>query len=186
MKARNLIQSSLRNDPINHRMHGFSFCIFEDKIEVQDVISPLSLDQIKLEIKILSAPPMRKCIKNEIKSNGTRIWCLDSSNFLKIQGQSFPSRRTRYFKEKFGRDRPMKGRLAIDGRDHASFDRNGAIKLHPFDQRWSVRICPHRVKEEVCCLDFPSDLHRAVTINRKVHRSRLIVTVITPLIEGED
>ena len=45
MKTRNLIQSSLRNDPINRQMHGFSFRIFEDEIEVQDVISPSSLDQ---------------------------------------------------------------------------------------------------------------------------------------------
>ena len=28
MKTRNLTQSSFRNDPINRRMHGFSFRIF--------------------------------------------------------------------------------------------------------------------------------------------------------------
>ena len=69
MKTHNLTQSSLRNDPINCRMHGFSFCIFEDEIEVQDVISLLSLDQIPIS----SAPWMRKCIKNAMKSNGTRM-----------------------------------------------------------------------------------------------------------------
>ena len=57
----------------------------------------------------------------------------------------------------------MKGRLAIDGRDHASFDRNGAIKSHPFDQRWNVRICPHHVKEEarrlILCVGFSSCGH---------------------------
>ena len=31
-------------------MHGFLFCIFEDEIEVQDVISPLSFDQILISI----------------------------------------------------------------------------------------------------------------------------------------
>ena len=46
MKTRNLTQSSLRNDPINRRMHGFSLHIFEDEVEVQDVITPQSLDQI--------------------------------------------------------------------------------------------------------------------------------------------
>ena len=46
MKTSNLTQSSLQNDPINRRMHGFSFRIFEDEIEVQDVISPRSLDKI--------------------------------------------------------------------------------------------------------------------------------------------
>ena len=43
MKTYNLTHISLRNDPISRRMHGFSFRVFEDKIEVQDVISPLSL-----------------------------------------------------------------------------------------------------------------------------------------------
>ena len=60
MKTRNLTQSSLRNDPINRWMHGFSFWVFEDKIEVQDVISPLSLDKTL----ILSISWMQKCIKN--------------------------------------------------------------------------------------------------------------------------
>ena len=40
MKTRNLTQSSLRNDPINCRMHGFSFRIFEDEDGIRDVISP--------------------------------------------------------------------------------------------------------------------------------------------------
>ena len=39
MKTSNPTQSSLQNDPINRRTHGLSFRIFEDKIEVQDVIS---------------------------------------------------------------------------------------------------------------------------------------------------
>ena len=80
----------------------------------------------------------------------------------------------------------MKRRLLINGCDEVLFDQNGAIKSYPFNQRWSVRICPHRVNEEVRRLDRPSDLHRSVTINRKVHGSRLIVTVITPLMEGRD
>ena len=74
----------------------------------------------------------------------------------------------------------------IDNRDHASVDRNSAIKSHLFDQRWSIQIFLHRVKEELRRLYCASDHHRAVTINRKVHRSRLIVTVITPLMEGRD
>ena len=92
--------------------------------------------------------------------------------------------KNKLFKGEIGRNRPMKRRLAIDGHDHVSVDQNGAIKSHPFDQRCSVRICPHRMKEELCRMYCPSNLHRVVTINRKVHRSRLIVTVITPLMEG--
>ena len=68
MKTPNLTQSSLRNDPINLWMHGFLFRIFEDEIEVQDVISPPSLDQIMIS----STPWTRKRVKNAKKSNSTR------------------------------------------------------------------------------------------------------------------
>ena len=52
MKTRNLTQSSLRNDLVNRQMHGFSFRVFEDEIEVQDVISPLSLNQNRFQVLI--------------------------------------------------------------------------------------------------------------------------------------
>ena len=119
MKTHNLTQSSLRNDRINRRMHGFSFRVSEDEIEVQDVISPRSLDKILIS----SIPWTRKRVKNMNKSNGTQIGCLESSNFSKIQGQSFPSRRTMHLYEKFGRDRSMKRRIAINGYDETSVDR---------------------------------------------------------------
>ena len=44
--SRNLTQSSLRNDPINRRMQGYSFRIFEDEDGVQDVNSSFSFNQI--------------------------------------------------------------------------------------------------------------------------------------------
>ena len=94
MKTRNLTQSSLRNDPINRRMHGFSFCIFEDEIEVQDVISPLSLSlsRSNSDFKCSSNAEMhQECNEIEWHSN----WYVGSSNFLKIQGRVLPSRRTR-------------------------------------------------------------------------------------------
>ena len=50
-------------------MHSFSFRIFEDEIEVQDVISPRSLDQIPIS----STPWTRKRVKNAKKSNDTQI-----------------------------------------------------------------------------------------------------------------
>ena len=136
MKTRNLTQSSLRNDPINRWMHGFSFHIFEDKIEVQDVISPRSLDQIQIS----SIPWMRKRVKKMKKSNDTRIGCLDNLNFLKIQGRNFHSRRIVYLKGKIGRKRLMKECIAINS--HNLFDQNGAIKLHLYDQRWSTEMNP--------------------------------------------
>ena len=63
----------------------------------------------------------------------------------------------------------MKRRLAINGRDHASVDQNGAFKLHPFDQRWKVRMRPCCALEGMRRFDGLSDLHPAVTINCKVH-----------------
>ena len=59
-------------------MHGFSFRIFEDKIEVQDVISPRSLDQILIS----SIPWMRKRVKNAKKSNDTQIVVSRQFDFL--------------------------------------------------------------------------------------------------------
>ena len=54
----NLTQSSLRNDPINPRMQGYSFRIFEDEDGVQDVNSSFSFNQIL----ILSIQSTRKWV----------------------------------------------------------------------------------------------------------------------------
>ena len=79
MQTHNLTQSSLRNDPINRRMHGFSFRIFEDEVEVQDVISPRSLDQILIS----STPWMRKRVKNARKLIGAEIMVYKQFDYLK-------------------------------------------------------------------------------------------------------
>ena len=90
MKKSNLTQSSLQNDPINRQMHGFSFRIFEDKVEVQDVISPRSLDQILIS----STPWTHKRVKNAMKSIGTRIVVSKQFNYLENSRASFSVRRT--------------------------------------------------------------------------------------------
>ena len=69
-------------------------------------------------------------------------WVSGQFKFLKISRVILPSRRTVFKEEIFGRNRPMKRRLAIDDRDHASVDQNGAIKSHPFDQRWKAEMNP--------------------------------------------
>ena len=86
MKTRNLTQSSLRNDPINRRMHGFSFCIFKDKIEVQDVLSPRSLDQIPIS----STPWTQKRVKNARKLIGSRIVVSRQFDYLENSRAVFP------------------------------------------------------------------------------------------------
>ena len=65
MKTRNRTQSSLRNDPINCRMHGYSYYDFEDEDGVEDVISPYPLDQFLIS----STPRMQKHVKKGKKSN---------------------------------------------------------------------------------------------------------------------
>ena len=59
MKTRNLTQSSLRNDPINRRIHDYSFHDFEDEDGIQDVISPYPLDQFSIS----NTPRMWKHVK---------------------------------------------------------------------------------------------------------------------------
>ena len=62
--------------------------------------------------------------------------------FLEDSKASLSIGKNKLFKDEIGRNRPMKSRLAIDNRDYASVDRNSAIKLHPFDHRWKVRMRP--------------------------------------------
>ena len=69
MKTRNLTQSCARNDPINRRIHGFSFRDFEDEDGIQDVISPYSLDQFFIS----NTPQTRKHVKKAKKSKDSRI-----------------------------------------------------------------------------------------------------------------
>ena len=69
MTTRNLTQSSVRNDPINSRMHGFSFRDFEDEDGVQDVISPYPLDQFSIS----NTPRMWKHVKKGKQLIGSQI-----------------------------------------------------------------------------------------------------------------
>ena len=53
--------------------------------------------------------------------------------FLENSRASLPFTKNMLFKDEIGRNRLMNGRITINGHDEASFDRNGAIKSHPFD-----------------------------------------------------
>ena len=90
MKTHNLIQSRARNDPINRQIHGFSFCNFEDKDGVQDVISPYSLDQFMIS----NTPRMQKQVKKVNKSKYSQIVMSRQFNFSRKSKGEFPSRRT--------------------------------------------------------------------------------------------
>ena len=118
MKTHNLTQISLRNDRINRRMHGFSFCIFEDEVEVQDVISPRSLDQILIS----SIPWTWKRVKNMKKIKWHSNWVSEQFEYLKNSRTKLPFAKNSVFKGEIRRNRPMKGRIAINDHDEASFD----------------------------------------------------------------
>ena len=69
MKTRNLTQSHARNDPINRWIYDYSFRDFEDEDDVQDVISPNSLNQILISY----TPQTRKQVKKFKKSKDSQI-----------------------------------------------------------------------------------------------------------------
>ena len=100
MKSRNLTQSSIRNDPFNRRMQGYSFRIFEDEDGVQDVISSSSFNKSL----ILSIQMTRKSVKNTLEQTARelefyteRIWRLIANpssaakNDFKKNENEFPS-----------------------------------------------------------------------------------------------
>ena len=100
MKTCNLTQSSLRNDPINRRMYDFSFRIFKDKIEVQDVISPLSRSNLDFK-HLLDAKTSQE--HEEIKLVIELV--SRQFEFLKSSRAKISITNYKLFKGEFGRDR---------------------------------------------------------------------------------
>ena len=88
MKTLNLTQSRAQNDPINRRIHGFSFSNFEDEDDKQDVISPYSLDQFLIS----NTPRTQKRVKKLKKSKDSQIVVSRQFDLLKNPRLSFPSR----------------------------------------------------------------------------------------------
>ena len=90
MKTRNLTQSRARNDPINWRIHGFSFRDFEDEDGIQNVISPYSLNQFLIS----KTPRIRKRVKKVKKSKDSHIVVSKKFDLLENPWAVLPSRRT--------------------------------------------------------------------------------------------
>ena len=175
MKTRNLTQISLRNDPINRRMHGFSFRVFEDEIEVQDVISPLSFNQIPIS-------SMVSWMKSDWHLNG--IWTVQISQ--KFKGEFFR-------REELHLKRWFLG-VTVRWRDHS---RSTVVMRRPSIKTvrlYSIRLINDRRSRWVHVssfetsrrIDHPLDFDLTLLICRKVHQSRAISAVITPLMEGWD
>ena len=104
------------------------------------------------------------------------LWCLNSSINLKNPRAPFS------FKEQFFFVRG----IAIDGSDEVSFGKS----VHLNDDRsiGDERLrCVHISRVKRCvALIHPLDLHPTIAIPRGVHRSRLILAIITPLTDGRD
>ena len=156
MKTRNLTQSHAQNDPINRRMHDYSFRDFEDEDGIQDVISPYSLDQFLIS----NTPRTWKCVKKGNKSKDYQIVVSRLYDFTKKSKGVFPPRRTVLFIRELGVTVGSNGLIMINGWDDASFGESVWLS------------CERSINDEV--------------INRGIHLSLLIVTVITPLMDGWD
>ena len=78
MKSRNLNQSSLRNDPINRRMQGFSFRIDEDK-NWSSRCDFFLLFRSKFDFKHSIEAEMSQ---EHYETNGTRIEALHRENLM--------------------------------------------------------------------------------------------------------
>ena len=111
MKTGNLTQSHARNDPINRRMHGYSFRDFEDEDGIQDVISPYSFDQFFIS----NALRTWKCVKNAKKSIDSLIVVSRQFNFTRDSKGKVLSRRKFGFIEYFGHNHRINGRITING-----------------------------------------------------------------------
>ena len=145
-------------------MHGFSFRVFEDEVEVQDVISPRSLDQILIS----NAPRMRKCIKKRFKPMDAWIVVSKQFNFTQKSKGVFVHEEQFYLKRKRG----ITVRSTVDSRSMVTMERllvNRCFYLMIVDEGSRCIFIAWRRK----CVDslWALDLHRAVLIDLKVHPS---------------
>ena len=119
--------------------------ISKTKIEIQDVISPYSLDQFLIS----STPQTWKRVKKRKKSNDTSIVVSRQFDLSRKSKGEFPFVKNIEFLEEKRRSHRMRQFIVIDGPDEAFFDRNVAIKSHPFDCNWKGEMHPRRACEEV-------------------------------------
>ena len=110
--------------------------ISKTKIGIQDVISPYSLAQFLIS----NAPPMRKRVKKANKSYDSRIVVSRQFDFTKKFKGKFSSWRTFSFIKYFGRNRRIKGLIAINGWDASSI----------VESTWLSHICSIASKGLIC------------------------------------
>ena len=117
MKTSNLTQISLRNDPINRRMHGFSFRVSEDEVWCSrwefSFLFWLNYDFTH------SMGAEMSCEHKEI--NGTRNGEVHTENLMKNREPFFRREELHLKRTKSNHSRPMKRCIMIYGHDRAPF-----------------------------------------------------------------
>ena len=144
MKTCNLTQISLRNDPINRQMHGFSFRVFEDEVWSSRYEFSF-LFRLNFEFKSLVGTEMSQEYN---ETNDTWNGGLNKKNLVKIHGQFLLSRRTAFKERRIGRNRSIwwthrDQRLRWD-----VIWRIGVLFCWSLDRGCRVLMRSHRIKKE--------------------------------------
>ena len=155
MKSRNLTQSSLRNDPINLRMQGFSFRIDEDE-NLSSRCDFFLLFRSKFDFKHSIEAEMSQ---EHYETNGTRIEALHRENLMTNRERFLSAQRTSLIKTILILGRPMK--VHSDQRSRSRV-------------RWSNRHLKF----------FIVGFRSYGFIWSEIHRVRIISTVITVRSDG--
>ena len=173
MKTRNQTQSSPRNDPINHRIHGFSFCDFEDEDGVQDMISPYPLDQFSIS----NTPQTQKRVKKGKKSIDSQIVVFRYFDFTQKSKGEFRFTKNTLIYRKIGCNSHIWTSIAINGSDEASLGKSVRLNGdHPIgDERLRCFHVAWRKRRVV--LSLLLDLHRMVMVSPCV--ARWVVKIVT-------
>ena len=144
MKSRNLTQISLQNDPINRRMHGFSFRVSEDE-NWSSRCEFFFLFQSNLDFIDSMGVEMSQ---EQQETNGAWNDALNTENLMNNHGLFSSSRRIAFKRFGIGHDRWSSGRIAINGRDETWIDWNVAIVSGASDRKWMVQMRFHRMEKE--------------------------------------
>ena len=162
MNTRNLAQISLRNDPINRQMHGFSFRVSEDKVW-SSWWEFSFLFRLNYEFKDSMGAEMSQEYR---ETNGAWNDEVHKENLIEIQGRILPSRRTVFKEADLGSAVGWRGRSRLH-----IFSRIVVAAWWSSDHWRTVVMRPHRAKKEMRRFDRPLDLHQAIKVSPRVANS---------------
>ena len=182
MNTCNLTQISLQNDPINRRMHGFSFRVSEDEVW-SSRCEFFFLFRSKFDFKGSVGAEMHQDYK---ETNNTWNDEVNKSNWMKIHGPVLPWQGTFFLKNDFWAQ-PSDKETHRDQRSRWDvISWIGVYFWWLLDRGRRFEMNPHRVKKKMLSFDHPLDLNPTITMCLRVHRSRAMLAVITRAIDGSD